>query len=294
MKNMLKIMERTKIWFSISLIIIVIGMGFLGFRGLNFGIDFRGGSDIVLQLNENINKDEVDVIIKNYAPDASTNSLDNNQYEVKSADLDSDKLDSIMTDIKNKYQLSDDILVSQDEIGSSIGKELTQNSIKALLAAFGAMLIYIAIRFEFKFGVAAIIATIHDILITLAVYAVFNVPVNTPFIAAMLTIVGYSMCDTIVIFDRIRENTKIMRRAKSIEVADVSITETIARSLYTSLATVITIIALNFLVPSVKQFTFPLIVGIISGAYSSICIASPIWVYLKNKIGNKKGKLQNA
>lgn len=291
---MLKIMERTKIWFSISLIIIVIGMGFLGFRGLNFGIDFRGGSDIVLQLNENINKDEVDVIIKNYAPDASTNSLDNNQYEVKSADLDSDKLDSIMTDIKNKYQLSDDILVSQDEIGSSIGKELTQNSIKALLAAFGAMLIYIAIRFEFKFGVAAIIATIHDILITLAVYAVFNVPVNTPFIAAMLTIVGYSMCDTIVIFDRIRENTKIMRRAKSIEVADVSITETIARSLYTSLATVITIIALNFLVPSVKQFTFPLIVGIISGAYSSICIASPIWVYLKNKIGNKKGKLQNA
>jgi len=291
---MLKIMERTKIWFSISLIIIVIGMGFLFARGLNFGIDFKGGSDVILQLNENINREEVDTIIRTYAPDASTNTLDNNRYEIKSAELDSTKLDSIMTDVKAKYQLDDKLLVSQDEIGSSVGKELTKNSITALLAAFGAMLIYIAIRFEFKFGVAAIAATVHDILITLSFYAIFNIPVNTPFIAAMLTIVGYSMCDTIVIFDRIRENTKIMRRAKSIEVADVSITETIARSIYTSLATVVTIIAMNFLVPSVQGFTIPLIVGIISGAYSSICIASPIWVYLKDKIGNKKEKLQRA
>lgn len=291
---MLKIMERTKLWFSISLIIIIIGMGFLVARGLNFGIDFKGGSNIVLQLNDSTNRDEVDAIIKGYAPDASTNTLDNNQYEIKSTDLDSDKLDSIMTDLKNKYQLEDDILVSQDEIGSSVGKELTKNSISALLAAFAAMLIYIAIRFEFKFGVAAIAATIHDILITLSVYSIFYIPVNTPFIAAMLTIVGYSMCDTIVIFDRIRENTKILRRSKSIEVADVSITETITRSIYTSLSTVITIIAMNFLVPSVQQFTIPLIIGIVSGAYSSICIASPIWVYLKDKIGNKKGKLQRA
>jgi len=102
------------------------------------------------------------------------------------------------------------------------------------------------------------------------------------------------MNDTIVIFDRIRENSKKMRRSKSIEVADVSLTETIARSIYTSLATVVTIVAMNILVPSVRAFTIPLIVGIISGAYSSICIASPIWVYLKDKIGNKKTKLQKA
>lgn len=291
---MLKIMERTKIWFSISLIIIVIGTGFLAVRGLNFGIDFKGGSDIILQLNENINKEDVDTIVKSYASDASTNTLDKNQYEIKSADLDSTKLDSIMTDLKGKYQLDDTLLVSQTEIGSSVGKELTKNSIIALLTSFVAMLIYIAIRFEFKFGVAAIAATIHDILITLSVYSIFYIPVNTPFIAAMLTIVGYSMCDTIVIFDRIRENTKILRRAKPIEVADVSITETIKRSVFTSVSTLCTIIAMNFLVPSVQAFTIPLIVGIISGAYSSICIASPIWVYLKDKIGNKKGKLQRA
>jgi len=291
---MLKIMEKTKLWFSISLIIIVIGLGFLCFRGLNFGIDFKGGTDVSIQLNENINKDDVDAIVKTYAPDASTNTSDNYEYEIKSANLDSDKLASIMTDLKDKYGLADTALLTQSEIGASVGKELTQNSILALLAAFAVMLIYIAIRFEFKFGVAAIVATIHDILITLSVYSIFHISVNTPFIAAMLTIVGYSMNDTIVIFDRIRENAKKMRRAKSIEVADVSITETITRSIYTSLATVVTIIAMNVLVPSVREFTIPLIIGIVSGAYSSICIASPIWVYLKDKIGNKKGKLQRA
>ena len=291
---MLKIMERTKLWFSISLIIIVIGMGFLCFRGLNFGIDFKGGSDISIQLNENINKEDVDIIVKNYAPDSSTNTTDKYEYEIKSTNLDSDKVASIMTDLKDKYSLDDTALIKQSEIGASVGKELTQNSIYALLAAFAVMLIYIAIRFEFKFGVAAIAATIHDILITLSVYSIFHISVNTPFIAAMLTIVGYSMNDTIVIFDRIRENAKSMRRSKPIEVADVSITETITRSIYTSLATVVTIIALNILVPSVREFTIPLIIGIISGAYSSICIASPIWVYLKDKVGNKKTKLQKA
>ncbi|CUU46852.1 protein translocase subunit SecF [Clostridium beijerinckii] len=291
---MLRIMEKTKLWFSISLIIIIIGMGFLCVRGLNFGIDFKGGSEIVLQLDESINKEEVDAIIRSYAPDASTNTVNNNQYEIKSADLDSDKLGSIVSDLESKYKLDDKVLVSQNEIGSSVGRELTQNSIYALLAAFAVMLVYIAIRFEFKFGVAAIAATIHDILVTISVYSIFYIPVNTPFIAAILTIVGYSMCDTIVIFDRIRENTKIMRRAKSIEVADVSLTETIARSLYTSSATVVTIIAMNFLVPSVQAFTIPLIVGIISGAYSSICIASPIWVYLKDRVRSQKKKLQKA
>lgn len=291
---MLRIMEKTKLWFSISLIIIVIGMGFLAFRGLNFGIDFKGGTEVSIQLNENINKEDADAIVKNYAPDATTNTSDDYKYEIKSADLDSDKLASIMTDLKNKYQLDDTALISQDEIGSSIGKELTKNSISALIAAFAVMLIYIAVRFEFKFGVAALAATVHDILITLCVYAIFYIPVNTPFIAAMLTIVGYSMNDTIVIFDRIRENLKNMRRSKSMEVADVSLTETIARSIYTSLATVVTIIAMNILVPSVRQFTIPLIIGIISGAYSSICIASPIWVYLKDKVGNNKRKVQRA
>ena len=125
---------------------------------------------------------------------------------------------------------------------------------------------------------------------TIGVYAIFGIPVNTPFIAAMLTIVGYSMNDTIVIFDRIRENTKKMRRANTYEIADTSLTETLARSVYTSLSTLATIVAINILVPSVREFTIPLIVGIICGAYSSIFIASPVYVLLKEKTGKKKSK----
>ncbi len=283
---MLKIIEKSKIWLSISLMIIVIGLGFMAFRGLNFGIDFKGGTQVSIQLNDNVSKDEADAVVKEYVENASTTISDDKEYEIKATQLDSEQVSNIMNDLQEKYSLDDDALISQDEIGASIGKELTKNSLLALLGAFAVMLIYVAIRFEFKFGVAALIATVHDILITLCFYAIFNIQVNTPFIAAILTIVGYSMNDTIVIFDRIRENTKKLRRANSTEVANVSITETMTRSINTSLSTLVTIIAINILVPSVREFTVPLIVGIITGAYSSIFIASPVWVFLRNKIGN--------
>lgn len=284
---MLKVIEKTKIWFSISLIIIIIGLGFTCFRGLNFGIDFKGGTQVSIQLNDNISKDDADVIVNEYVEDANTNLSDSNEYEIKATNLDSEQISNIMKALEDQYSLDANALISQDEIGASVGKELTRNSIIALLVAFVAMLIYVAIRFEFKFGVAALVATVHDILITLSFYAIFNIPVNTPFIAAMLTVVGYSMNDTIVIFDRIRENLKKLRRADAIEVANISIKETMTRSIYTSLSTLITIIAINILVPSVREFTIPLIVGVATGAYSSIFIASPVWVILKEKVGKK-------
>ncbi|WP_252230113.1 protein translocase subunit SecF [Clostridium sp. ZBS15] len=290
---MLKIIEKSKIWLSISLIIILVGCGFLFTKGLNFGIDFKGGTQLTIQLKDGVDKQEVDNTIKTYASDAVTNTINDNQYEVKSGDLDSEKVSSIMTELKEKYDLADDALLNQQEIGASIGKELTKNSLIALFVACIVMLIYIAIRFEFKFGVAALIATIHDVLITVSVYAIFGIPVNTSFIAAILTIIGYSMNDTIVIFDRIRENSKIMRRANSIEIANTSLTETMTRSINTTLTTLFTIIAVNIFVPTVREFTVPLIIGIVAGAYSSIFVASPVWVYLKNKLGNGKIKANN-
>ena len=150
------------------------------------------------------------------------------------------------------------------------------------------MLVYIAIRFEFTFWVAAIGALIHDVLITLSVYAIFDIPVNSSFIAAMLTIVGYSINDTIVVFDRIRENNHSMRRSNPAEIANKSINKTLARSINTSLTTLIIIGAVNVFVPTVREFSFPLLIGIAAGAYSSIFIASPIWVILKNKMNKKK------
>ena len=286
---MLKIIEKTKVWFSISLIIIVIGLGFMSFKGLNFGIDFKGGTQVTLELGDNFDKVKADEIAKKYSDSIVTNTVgDNkNQFEIKSGDLDSSKVSDMVDEMKSAFNLEENILVSQNEIGASIGDELKKNSIVALGIAFIAMLIYIAIRFEINFGIASIVALVHDILITLSIYAIFGIQVNTPFIAAILTIVGYSMNDTIVIFDRIRENSKNMRRASLSEIANTSINQTMSRSIITTLTTLFTITAVNVFVPTVREFSLPLMVGIISGAYSSIFIASPVWVILKNRKNNK-------
>jgi preprotein translocase SecF subunit len=285
---MLKVIEKTKVWFSISLVIIVIGLTLMASRGLNFGIDFKGGTKLVIELGEGFDKPAVDEIVKKYAPDAVTKIVEKTQYEIKSKDLDETKTSELFDDLKKTYSLQDSALLSQDQISGSIGKELTQKSIIAVLIACVAMLIYIGIRFKLDFGIAALIALFHDVLITLAVYVIFNIPVNTPFIAAILTILGYSINDTIVVFDRIRENSKSMRRAKPEEIANKSINQTLARSINTSLTTLVVIGAINVFVPTVREFSLPLLVGIASGAYSSIFIASPIWVMLRKRQGMKK------
>lgn len=290
---MLKIIEKKKIWFLISSVLIIIGLLFGIFRGLNFGIDFLGGTELVLQMNDSFNKQEADGIVKNYASDAVTNTSDNNQYEIKSSDLTSDSLGKLVSELKTKYSLEDNPIVSQDEIGASIGSDLKKNAIIALLIAFVAMTIYIAIRFKIDYGIAALAALFHDIAITMSVYAIFHIPINTPFIAAVLTIICYSMNDTIVIFDRIRENKRKIRSKSNTEVADISLTETMSRSINTSLVTLFSIIAVYAFVPSVRDFTFPIIIGVISGAYSSIFIAAPVWVLIrdrKNKNGIKEVK----
>ena len=285
---MFKIVEKSKIWFSISLAIILIGVVLMCTRGLNFGIDFKGGTKLVVELGDNFDKVEVDNIVKEYASDAVTKTVEGTQYEIKSTELDETKTAELFDALKEKYTLDDSALVSETQIGPSVGKELSRNAIIAVLVACVAMLVYIAIRFEFTFGVAAIGALIHDLLITLSVYAIFDIPVNSSFIAAMLTIVGYSINDTIVVFDRIRENNHSMRRSNPAEIANKSINKTLARSINTSLTTLIIIGAVNVFVPTVREFSFPLLIGIAAGAYSSIFIASPIWVILKNKMNKKK------
>ena len=280
---MLKVVEKKKIWFSISAIVILIGIGFMVFKGLNLGIDFAGGTSVVFEFGGDFDKAEVDKMVKEYAKDPVTNTINDTQYEVKSKDFPNKEL-------KEKYDTMPEedskVIVSQDEVGASIGKDLTKSSLIALAVAFVAMLIYIAIRFEFKFGIAALTALIHDVLITLSVYAIFRISVNSPFIAAILTIVGYSINATIVIFDRIRENRKANRRADVNEITNKSISQTMARSINTTLTTLFTIVAVFIFVPSVREFSFPIIIGILSGLYSSITIAPSVWTLLEKK--NKK------
>ncbi|MBE6052060.1 MAG: protein translocase subunit SecF [Clostridium sp.] len=291
---MLKVVERKKIWFSISLLVIIVGLGFMITQGLNIGIDFKGGSKIVLELGNDFDKQEVDEIVKKYASDAVTNTVDETQYEIKALNLDSANVSNIVNEVKEKYQLGDDVLVSQDEIGASIGQDLTEKSSIALLIAFASMLVYIAIRFEFTFGIASLVGLIHDILITLSIYAIFNITINTPFIAAILTIIGYSINATIVIFDRIRENSKKSRRASNIEIVDKSVNQTLRRCINTTLTTLFTIVCVYAFVPAVREFAFPIIVGILSGTYSSIFIAPSIWYVIKGRVHKKKTKVAVA
>ena len=288
---MIKIIEHKKIRFSISIIIIVIGFLFVSIRGLNIGIDFQGGTEITMNFGHEFNKADVDNIIYKYNPDAITTTANNGtELDIKATNFSTEKTNEMIKEIESTFNLSSDALVSQNEIGPSIGQQLTKGAIIALSIAVICMLIYVAIRFEFAYGISAIIALAHDALITISIYAIFNIPVNTPFIAAILTVIGYSVNDTIVIFDRIRENRKKMKGESFDSIANKSLSQTMSRSINTTLTTLTTIVAMYIFVPSIRDFAFPLIIGIVSGGCSSIFIATPVWCVIKNRKSAKKIK----
>ncbi|WP_010292959.1 protein translocase subunit SecF [Clostridium senegalense] len=283
----MKFIEKTKIWFTISLILIIVGMGTVVFRGLNYGIDFTGGTIIDIALNDKFEKNKADEILEKYAKNKYATKVVDNGKEleiiVQEGVLTDETTDNLIEDMKKEFSLDDSAILNKENLGGTIGRELKVKAFIAAIVANVAMLIYIGFRFEFNFAAAAIIAVVHDVLITVGVYAVLGIPVNTPFIAAILTIIGYSINDTIVIFDRIRENSKKMRKVEISEIANISINQTLSRSINTALTTLFTITAVYVFVPSIREFSLPLIIGIAMGAYSSIFIASPIWVILKNR-----------
>ncbi|MBZ4666161.1 protein translocase subunit SecF [Mahella sp.] len=280
----MKIIERRWIWYSISIAIIVVGIAFMLIRGLNFGIDFRGGTLMEVNIGKSYDVEDIRAMIKAHNVDAYVSQAGDNNQEVliriASVPNDDEVQAQILNDIKEKYGIDDSAVLSIEKVGPTVGGELTRNAIYAIAIACVLMLIYIWIRFEIRFGVAAIIALVHDVLIMSAAVAITNTQINTPFVAAVLTIVGYSINDTIVVFDRIRENRRKLGKKKMspFELADMSIEQTLARSINTTLTTLFTITALYILgVPSIKEFALPIMIGLVSGAYSSIFIASPIW-----------------
>lgn len=292
---MLKIIENSKIWFSLSGIIIAIGIVMLFVQGLNLGIDFEGGTIITIGF-ENTDFEEKDItdILHKYASNGTINTVDKSNIEIRSNQLTNETSGELIAEILDKYSLKEEAVLSTSEISPSIGKETAVNAFISLILASIGMLLYVAIRFEFKFGIASIVALLHDVLITLSVYTIFQVVVNASFIAAVLTILGYSINDTIVIFDRLRENKKKIRSATNSEIANRSVNETLRRSLFTVITTLIAISSVYVFVPTVREFTFPLIVGIIAGAYSSIFIAAPTWTILSDKFKSKSKKGINS
>lgn len=278
----MKIAQSYKIWFSISAAIIIIGL-VLGFTsGFNLGIDFTGGTLMQFDVAKEFTVAEMTEALKDFELDPTIVHAGQSNTEViikTKKDLNNEARKEILTVLQEKFNSEAKGFLREDQFGPSIGKEISKKAIISIIIASIGMLIYISFRFQFRFGVAAILALIHDTLIVLAVYAIFNIPVNSPFIAAILTIVGYSINDTIVVFDRIRENLKYKKGKDTyFEVADKSIKQTLTRSINTSLTTLLVIGCLYFLgVDSIKEFTLPLLAGVLTGTYSSIFIASPIW-----------------
>ena len=280
-----------KIWFLISALIIIPGIICMFVRGFNFGIDFTGGTIIDLKFAQPVTIAEVRTSLAKYGLDGSTIQLSGAQSDVtasedvmiRTTDLEEDQRKEVMATLKD--DVGNYTVLREEKVGATIGGELITNAVEALLISWALIIVYVAYRFEWKFGVAAVLALVHDILVVLGVFALTQRQIDSSFIAALLTIVGYSINDTIVIFDRIRENLKLhFRRGGDVDVlVNTSIYQTLTRSLYTVFTVLFTTLALYFFGgETTKDFAFALLVGFGSGCYSSIFIASPLWVTFRS------------
>lgn len=282
----MNVIKNKKIYYTISLGIIIFGVIMMIINGLNYGIDFTGGTSVQIKIGKMITVDEARKIVDEYDKEASIVHIGANKDEImirSKKDFTNDEINQIIDKFAKEYDIEEKEFQSE-KFGPFMGKEIKK---KALLSSFIAvigMLIYISWRFEFKFAIAAIIALLHDVLITLSIYAIFRIPVNSAFIAAILTILGYSINDTIVIFDRIREELKLNPRKPLEEIINESIRKSLTRTINTSLTTLVAVLILYIVgVEDIKVLALPLIFGIVSGTYSSLFIASPIWYGLKNR-----------
>ncbi len=294
MKKQFKFIKYTKLWFTLSLIAILIGVGAMVNNKvktghfIQLGIDFTGGTLMELQF-DTVSQDKVAELrdaIDSVVPDtvSQITVTDQNTYIIQGKDLSSGEYDSAVASIKEK--MGDFTEVRFTTIGPKIGETLKRKAVIALTIAIIAIVLYIAYAFRkipkrvspWRFGVCAIVALIHDVVITLGIFALIGFEVDAFFITALLTILGFSVHDTIVVFDRIRENLKNQGRDDTFgDIADLSLNQTLSRSINTSISTLFTLAALYiFGAESIRIFVFALIIGIFVGTYSSIFIASPL------------------
>lgn len=292
----------------VALVFIIVCVGSLIYNKsqtgyiLNYGLDFVGGTSTNITLGDDYKaediKGEVTELVKStIGVDAEVSPVKNeNTLTIKCVELNNDQTAKLQSVLEEKYNISDQL--EYTTISASVSSEMKRDAVEAIVIAVILMLIYIAIRFrDITFGASAILALIHDVLIVLMVYGVGSaiglISVGNTFIACMLTILGYSINSTIVTFDRIRENKKLMKKSTSLdEVVDTSVSQTVSRNINTSLTTFIMIaMLLIFGVSSLREFTIPLIGGIIAGAFSSICLTSALWYNMKSLFTKKKAAL---
>lgn len=290
-------LSKKAIFFVLSLVIIAGGFITMGINKnttgdiLNYSLDFKGGTATSITFNEDlsiedIEKDVVPVVEEVAGGSVQTQKVQGtNEVIIKTRTLSVEERKEMEQALVDQFGVNEE-LITAETISSTISSEMRSDALLAVIVATVCMLIYIAIRFhDIRFGASSVIALIHDVLVVLAVYAVVKVSVGSTFIACMLTIVGYSINATIVIFDRIRENMAVARKKDLKEIVNISINQTLSRSIFTSLTTFIMVALLYVMgVTSIKEFALPLMAGIFCGTYSSICLAGALWYVLKTKV----------
>jgi SecD/SecF fusion protein len=295
-------MRRRYLWFAISGVVIALGIGALAVRGLNLGIDFKGGTQVVFKTPEYTSLTKVrdqaasigqsDAIIQGKG---SSQGDSYKSFQIRTKSLNPSQQNTLSNDLQSKLKAES---IGIQNVSSSFGRQIARLAILAIIVSLALIIVYIAIRFDFKFAIPVIIALIHDLLITVGIYALTGSEVTTATVAAVLTVLGYSIYDTIIIFDRVRENIPLMRGSSFATIANVSLWETIRRSLATTLITLLPVLSLYFFGGATLQtFALALIVGIASGAYSSIFVAAPLLTMWKERepeykrlIGSKEVK----
>lgn len=282
----------------VPIIITIAGIVMFFIHGFNFDIEFMGGIKMQVNMGTTFNNEEVASFLEEATgvdPIIVQTVGDGTQASIKTPPIEEEKKNEIYTALKDQYGLTDEEPMSVNSASASFGQQVQRKALIFTLIALVCILAYIAFRFEWRSAITAIVALAINIVVMIAVYAISYTPLNTTFIAAMLTVIGYSINNTIVVFDRIRENMRGFNPRKGENVSEItnrSINESMGRTLNTTITTLITIVVLYIVgVPAVKDFAFPLIIGVLIGAYSSIFIASPWWASWKEaEVAAKKEK----
>ena len=301
-RSVINFTSKKGVFFGISIAVIVAGFVVMGINAsngkgiLNYSLEFVGGTSTNVTFNEDMSLEEIDTkvvpVIEGITGDGNVMSqkvAGSNEVIFKTRTLNVDEREAFNKAMADSFGVNEETITAET-ISSTISSEMKNDAIIAIAVAVVCMLIYIWFRFkDVRFGTSAVAGLVHDVLVVLAFYAILRVSVGNTFIACMLTIVGYSINATIVIFDRIRENLKEMSRKDELDaLVDKSISQTLSRSIFTSLTTFFMIASLYVLgVSSIKEFALPLMAGVISGTYSSICITGALWLVLRTKVGKK-------
>ena len=305
-KKTIDFLGKRKIWFAVSLVVIVIGLGGLVINKtqtgdiLNYSMEFKGGTSTNVTFNEDMTLDEISSkvvpVVENVTGDAQVQTqkvAGTNEVIIKTRTLTVEERQALDQAMVDNFGVEAE-KITAESISGAISKEMKEDAIIAVIIATICMLLYIWLRFkDIKFAGSAVLALLHDVLVVLAFYALLKWSVGSTFIACMLTIVGYSINATIVIFDRIRENLKVHSKLELAEIVNMSITQTFTRSINTSLTTFVMVFVLFLLgVSSIREFALPLMVGIVCGTYSSVCITGSLWyvmtVYKNKRMEEKK------